>query len=268
MKKIITGLAAALAITCFVSCGKKAAVDGLTLKNGELQIGVNIAYPPFEYYDTDGKTPLGFDIDLGKAIAGKLGMQADIIDVAWEGIFAGLDTNKYDCIISAVTITDDRKVHYEFSKPYIGNGQSIILKKGTKVSVTKPENLAGLRVGYLTESTSDVFMTKLAGNGLKFNAEEYDDEMNAFADLKNERCDAVVSDALVAVDYVNKPDSPYEMVWEGPAEEFFGICIKKGNTALVQAVDKALDGLFADGTVKQLSEKNFGKDIVSSLRTN
>lgn len=238
----------------------------MTLKEGELQIGVNIAYPPFEYYDKDGKTPLGFDMDLGRAVAEKLGLKADIIDVAWEGIFAGLDTDKYDCIISAVTITDERTAHYEFSKPYIGNGQSIIIKKGTSVSVTKPEELAGLRVGYLTESTSDVFMTKLADGGLKFDAEEYDDEMNAFADLKNERCDAVVSDALVAVDYVNKPDSPYQVVWQGPAQEFFGICLKKGNTKLAQAVDKALDDLFADGTVKKLSEKNFGEDIVSSLR--
>ncbi len=266
MKKTGIIVAMILLAALFASCSGKSGTKGMTLKEGELQIGVNIAYPPFEYYDKDGKTPLGFDMDLGRAVAEKLGLKADIIDVAWEGIFAGLDTDKYDCIISAVTITDERTAHYEFSKPYIGNGQSIIIKKGTSVSVTKPEELAGLRVGYLTESTSDVFMTKLADGGLKFDAEEYDDEMNAFADLKNERCDAVVSDALVAVDYVNKPDSPYQVVWQGPAQEFFGICLKKGNTKLAQAVDKALDDLFADGTVKKLSEKNFGEDIVSSLR--
>ena len=268
MKKIVSAvLAAAALVTGFAGCSKKQPVENaLTLDGKTLKVGVNIAYPPFEYYDTDGKTPLGFDVGLGKAIAGKLGLEPDIIDVAWEGIFAGLDTNKYDCIISAVTITDERKAAYEFSRPYIGNGQSMILLKGSKVTAKTPQDLAGLKVGYLSESTSDVYMTKLAGEGLKFEAEEYDDAMNAFADLKTGRCDAVISDSHVAADYVNKPGSVYDLVWEGPAEEYFGIAYKKGNTALRDAVEKALDELAADGTLKKLSEKNFGIDIVTDLK--
>ncbi len=245
---------------------KDAATDSLTLRKGELCIGVNIAYPPFEYYDADGKTPLGFDMDLGRAIAEKMGLKATIIDVDWEGIFAGLDTRRYDCVISGVTITDERKAHYEFTKPYVGNGQAIILRKGTEGSIKSPEDLTGKKIAYLTESTSDVYMTKLAEKGLSFEALEYDDAMNTFADLKNGRCDAVVSDALVAIDYVSKADSPFVIVWQGDAEEVMGIGFKKGNVALQQAVDKALDELFADGTVKKLSEKNFGTDIVSSMR--
>lgn len=265
MKKFLLIAAVVLAVFSFGSCSKKTAKAGMTLKSGELSIGVNVAYPPFEYYDADGKTPLGFDVELIKAVAAKIGVEPKIVDVAWEGIFAGLDTDRYDCVISAITITPERTAAYEFSKPYVGNGQSIIVKKGSAVKALKPEDLAGLTVGYLTESTSDIFMTKKAEEGLKFTAAEYDDAMNSFADLKNGRCDVVVSDYLVAIDYVSKADSPFEIVWQGNAEEFFGIAMKKGNTELTAAVDKALDELKADGTLKALSEKNFGSDIVSSV---
>lgn len=266
MKKIFGAVLITAALAAgFTGCSKKEKSGGMTLDGKTLKVGVNIAYPPFEYYDTDGKTPLGFDIELGKAVAAKLGLEPDIIDVAWEGIFAGLDTNKYDCVISAVTITDERTAAYDFSKPYIGNGQSMILLKDSKVTAKTPQDLGGLKVGYLTESTSDIYMTKLAKEGLKFEADEYDDEMNAFADLKAGRCDAVISDSLVATDYVNKPDSPFALVWEGPAEEYFGIACKKGNTALRDAVNKALDELTADGTLTDLSMKNFGIDIVSNI---
>ena len=89
--------------------------------------------------------------------------------------------------------------------------------------------------------------------------------MNSFADLKNGRCDAVVSDSLVAAEYVSGDDSPFEIVWQGKAEEFMAIAMKKGNLELKNAVNKALDELAADGTLKALSEKNFGRDIVSDL---
>lgn len=262
MKKLL--LIAFVACMLFSSCSKKSD-GGMVLKAGEFSVGVNVAYPPFEYYGSDGKTALGFDIELGNAIAKKLGLEAKIVDVAWEGIFAGLDTNKYDCVISAITIIPEREAAYELSKPYVGNGQAIILKKGSALKISKPEDLRGLIIGYLSESTSDIFMTKKAESGLKFTAAEYDDAMNSFADLKNGRCDAVVSDSLVAAEYVSGDDSPFEIVWQGKAEDFMAIAMKKGNLELKNAVNKALDELAADGTLKALSEKNFGRDIVSDL---
>lgn len=267
MKKITEFILVGVVLSAvFTGCSKNTEKGESTLEKGVLKVGVNISYPPFEYYAEDGKTPLGFDIDLGKAVAEKMGDEAQIIDVAWEGIFAGLDTDKYDVIISAVTITPERTAAYEFSKPYVGNGQSLILHKGSAITAKEPHELAGLRVGYLTESTSDIYMTKLASEGLKFTPEEYDDMMNAFADLSADRCDAVVSDSLVSADYVKKADSPYELAWQGPAQEFFGIAIKKGNTKLLEKVNEAMNSLYADGSMKKMSEKNFGMDIVTGLQ--
>jgi len=270
MKKImITAVLAAAAAAGLVlsGCSKKTGTaGGLTLEKGVLKVGMEIGYPPFEYFDTDGKTPVGFDVQLGKEISKRLGLEMQIVDTAWDGIFAGIDTDKYDCIMSAVTITSERKEKYDFSRPYIGNGQSMVLTKDSKVTAKTPEELGGLKVAYQAETTSDIYMTKLAENGLKFEAEEYDKVLNCFDDLKLGRVDAVVADSLVSVDYVNKPDSPFVMAWKADPTEFFGVCMKKGNTKLAEAVNKALTDMYADGTLVKMSEEIFGSDMVSGAK--
>jgi polar amino acid transport system substrate-binding protein len=109
-------------------------------------------------------------------------------------------------------------------------------------------------------------MAQLAEKGLKFTPYEYDKVINCFDELKLKRVDAIVCDSLVSVDYIVAPDSPFEIVWQGPAEETFGICLKKGNDALTQAIDKALDELFADGTMLKISQNTFKMDLVSGVR--
>lgn len=266
MKKAVAILAAVVMALAMTGCSKKTAQSGLTLKDGVLKVGMEIGYPPFEYFDEDGKTPIGFDVELGKAIAAKLGLTAEFVDTAWDGIFAGLDTNKYDVIMSAVTITDERKANYNFSSPYIGNGQAIVLAKDSTLAIASPDDLTGMRVGYQAETTSDIFMTKKADAGLKFTAEEYDKVMNAYDDLKLGRCDAVCSDSLVAVSYLGKPDTQYKQVWAGTPDEYFGVCIKKGNDTLTEQVDKALAAMEADGTLKNIYLKIFGVDMSNSIK--
>ena len=258
MKKTFAIIAAVVMGLSLVGCSKKS-------DEKVLRIGMEIGYPPFEYYAEDGKTPSGFDVQLGKAIADKLGYKVEYVDTAWDGIFAGLDTDKYDVIMSATTITEERLQNYAFSTPYIGNGQAIILAKNSTLNITKPEDLTGMRVGYQAETTSDIFMTKKADAGLKFTAEEYDKVMNAYDDLKLGRCDAVVSDSLVAVSYLGKPDTVYKQVWAGTPDEYFGVCMKKGNDALTEAVNKALAEMKADGTLKNIYMKIFGMDLSSSI---
>jgi len=270
MKKMMMAALSAAALACvvFSGCSKKteAAASGLTLEKGVLKVGMEVGYPPFEYFDTDGKTPAGFDVSLGKEVAKRLGLEVQFVDTAWDGIFAGVDTDKYDCIMSAVTITSERKQKYDFSRPYIGNGQSMVLTKNSKVTAKKPEELSGLKVAYQAETTSDIYMTKLADNGLKFEAEEYDKVMNCFDDLKLGRVDAVIADSLVSVDYVNKPDSPFVIVWKADPTEFFGVCMKKGNLQLQEAVNKAVTDMYSDGTLVKISNDVFGSDMVSGAK--
>lgn len=266
MKKSLCVLSLVLGLLLLTSCSKKKdAYSGLTITQDVLKIGMEIGYPPFEYFADDGKTPKGFDVELGKELARRLGLKkAEFIDTAWDGILAGLDTNKYDCIISAMTLTEDRQAHYDFSRPYIGNGQSIVLLKTSTLPIKSPQDLTGLQVGYQDETTSDIFMAKQAADiGLKFVPAEYDKVLNAFDDLRLGRIDAVCADALVSVDYINKPNSPFVMVWQGEAEEFFGVCFRKGNTELQTKCTKAITDMFEDGTLVEISKKIFGQDMVS-----
>jgi len=96
---------------------------------GVLMVGADIGYPPMEYYDNDGTTPIGFDIDVGKAIAELLGLDYMVIDTAWDGIFEGVVRGDYDCIISSVSITPARLQVYLFTEPYIANALCIVTKK-------------------------------------------------------------------------------------------------------------------------------------------
>ena len=95
---------------------------------GVLMVGADIGYPPMEYYDRDGTTPIGFDIDVGKAIAELLGLEYRVIDTAWDGIFDGVDRGDYDCIISSVSITPARLERFLFTDPYIANALCIVVK--------------------------------------------------------------------------------------------------------------------------------------------
>jgi len=104
-------------------------IDGAVLRTpGVLSVGADIGYPPMEYYDNDGRTPIGFDIDVGKEIAALLGLGYEVIDTAWDGIFAGVERGDYDCIISSVSITPARQQVYLLTDPYVANALCIVVK--------------------------------------------------------------------------------------------------------------------------------------------
>ena len=249
------------------SCSKKAEESSsLTIQKGVLLIGMEIGYPPMEYYDADGKTPIGFDIDMGKAITKKMGLEPKFVDTAWDGIFAGVNTGKYDCIMSSVTINAARQAAHNFTKPYLANTLAMVLMKDTKITARTPEECAGLDVAFQSETTSDAYMMELAEGGLKFTPRRYEKVMYCFDELKLGRVDVIITDLPVANDYVNVANSPFQIVWYNPEPELFGICLKKGNDALTAALDKALDELFADGTMVKISKTHFDADLVSQAR--
>lgn len=262
MKKVMALIGAALMVLSVTSCSKKIEKGEFTIEKGRFKVGMEIGYPPLEYYDVDGKTPIGFDVELSKLLAKQMGLKAEVIDTAWDGIFAGLETSKYDAVISGATILEERKNSMDFSIPYVGNGQALILQKDSKLAVSKPEDLTGLKVAYQAETTSDFFMEKLVAKGLKFIPVEFDKVINAYDELALGRCDVVISDALVSAAYLG-PDSKYKSVWVGDADEFFGVAVKKGNTVLLEKINQALKELADDGSLAALSNKIFGADLIA-----
>jgi len=260
-KKIFALLLSILVI--FTACVKQRP-GTLTIEDGILSVGVEIGYPPMEYYDIDGITPIGFDIELAGLLAQKLGLKAKYIDTAWEGILAGLDANRYDIAVN-ITLLPERQERYNFTRPYIDSSMAFVAKKGSSIKIDKPEDIAGYRVSYQGDTTAQYFAEKLKKQGVKFSAFSYDKILNCFDDLKLGRVDLVVVDNIAAFDYAGKENSPFELVWLGPSDEFIGICLKKGNDALTTALNNALEELFAEGAMQELSHKIFNRDLVSAV---
>jgi polar amino acid transport system substrate-binding protein len=241
--------------------------SGLTLKEGVFSVGMEIGYPPMEYFDTDGKTPIGFDVELAQALAAKLGLEFEYVDTAWDGIFAGVDTSKYDCIISSVTYTVERAASFNFTKPYVANSQLLVVRNDSAVKPKSMEEVVGLRLTYQAETTSDTLATEwIASTGTRVDVYEYDKVMNCFDELTLNRVDVILVDSVVAAEYLSRPGNPFLITAEVSNDEVLAICLKKGNNALTDALNKALDELYADGTLQRISQDVFGTDVVSSVR--
>jgi polar amino acid transport system substrate-binding protein len=235
--------------------------QGLTIKEGELTVGVEIGYPPMEYIDTDGKTPIGFDIELAQGLAEKLNLKTVFVDTAWDGIFDGVEIGRYDCIISSITYTDERLKIHNFTKPYIGTAQVLIALKGSHIKARSPEETAGLSVAFQAETVSQRYMEKLAAQGVDFIPFGYDKILNCFEELRLGRVDTILCDTIVASFYLSPGDSSFEVLWQGPSDELFAVCLKKGNDALTEALDKALDELYAEGILTKMSQHYFNADL-------
>jgi polar amino acid transport system substrate-binding protein len=239
----------------------------MTIRPGVLMVGMDISYPPMEYFGPDGITPMGFNVDLARALAERLNLRPELINTAWEGIFDGVETNRYDVIISSVTITPARMERHNFSKPYIANTLAMVLLKDTSVSAQTPYELEGREVGFQVATTADFFMEELSTRtGMRYSPRRYDQMIRAFDELRLGRLDAVITDLLVAFDYIAPADSPFEIVWRSDEAEVFGICIKRGNDALTDAINNALEEMFDDGTMLRISYDTFGMDMVTQAR--
>ncbi|MCL2602585.1 MAG: transporter substrate-binding domain-containing protein [Treponema sp.] len=262
---------ALIAAVFFAGCSGKREQTGLTLKPGVLMIGMNLGYPPMEYLGEDGVTPAGFSVEMGKIVAERLGLQPEFINTAWQGIFDGLNANRWDVIISSVTVTPERILAHNFSKPYIANTLAMVARKDSSITARNPREAGGLDVAFQGGTTADFFMERLAAEeGLRYNPYRYANMPTAFTDLELGRVHTIVTDILVAYDYISIPDSPFEIIWqsEGDDPEIFAATLKLGNDALTAAIDRVIEEMFNDGTMLRLSYEIFGEgmDFVTAAR--
>lgn len=228
-----------------------------------LLVGMDDNYPPMEFHDVDGKL-VGFDVEMIEAVAKKLGMKVEYKFITFEGIFEGLKTDKYDCIVSAVSMTKDRLENFEFTKPYLSNGQVIVVKPGDE-SVKTPEDLAGKKVGVQTNTTADEACKKHLEK-TSFELKRYDDIIQTFEAMNAGHIDCIVVDYAVAIEYASKSPDKYVISSAQLTNEPISICFKKGNTALRDEVQGALEALKTDGTLAEISKKWLGgEDYTSNI---
>ncbi len=221
-------------------------------------VGTDAAYAPFESQNEKAEI-VGFDIDIVKAVAEKAGIEVKFINTPWEGIFTTLDQGDRDLLVSAITITDERRQSMDFSDPYFNAQQLIAVKADSKI--TKFADLKKLKVGVQTGTTGDEAVTKLLGKS-STNIKRFESTPLALQELGAGGVDAVVADNGVVVNYVTNNDaSKFKSVadTEAFASEQYGIAVKKGSTELLAKVNKGLADIRTDGTYDRIYTQYFGK---------
>lgn len=234
-----------------------------TLKEGTLMVGLEIGYPPMEYFAEDGATPIGFDVELATALAEEMGLELELVDTAWDGIFAGVDADKYDVIISSVSFTEDRNENYLLSKTYVANAPVIVVPNESEIADVM--DLAGKSVAVQMETTADYLIQEYVAEGLDTDLRQYEKVINAFDELKAGRVEAVCTDSVVAAYYLGDEASNYKTVWEAEEKEPICMCFKKGNDGLKTAMEAALDTLRESGKLGEIATTYFGSDITADL---
>ena len=222
---------------------------------GVLRIGTEGTYAPFTFHDSTGAL-VGFDVEIGREIAERIGVEAEFVEGPWDGLIAGVDANRYDVVINQVGITEERQAKYDFSEPYIASKAALVVK-GDNTDITSFESLAGKKAAQTLTSNYG----KLA--------EQYGAELvptegfdQSIALVLQGRADATINDSLSFYDFKKQqPDADVKIVATEADADFSGVLLAKGKPELVEAINAALASIKEDGTYAEISEKYFGEDV-------
>lgn len=229
-------------------------IEFTTITEGVLTVGTDAAYPPLE--NVEAGEFVGFDIDLAKEVAERLGLEAEIINTAWDGIFPALIAHKFDVVISAVTITPERDEEMDFSDPYLNSDQSIATKEDSEIKAKADlkDKILGVQIGTTGELTAKEIDEEMGVAEIK----TYDDILLAFEDLKAGRIDAIINDIPTSA-YIVKDNPELVIVEKIITDEKYGIVFAPDTTELLKAVNKVLKEMKEDGTYDQIYSKWFGE---------
>jgi polar amino acid transport system substrate-binding protein len=218
-------------------------------------VAQDATWPPMEFVN-EKKEIVGFDTDLMKAVAKEAGFTVEFKNVAWDGIFGGLAAGKYDAICSSVTITEERKKSMDFSIPYFKIRQGLVVPKDSKAK--NLNDLKGKTLGAQIGTTGLFAIKKSEG----VTAKSYDEIGLAMEDLYNGRIDGVVCDDPVAALYaLQKPEYKAKLKIAAVLEtgdEYYGVAVKKGNTEVLNLINKGIKAVLEKGIDTQLKAKWLG----------
>ena len=223
---------------------------------GVLTVGIEGTYPPYTYHDESSDDLAGYDVEIAKAIAEKLGVEVEFVETKWDSIIAGLDAERFDAIINQVGITPERQEKYDFSQPYTFSKGSLIVAEDNN-TITSFEDLAGKKSAQTVTSnwaaTAESYGATIEGT---------DGFSQSIELVLAGRADSTLNDNVTFYDFKKaKPDAKVKIVATSDEVSVSGVMIRKGNEALLAAIDTALDELRAEGKLKEISEKYFGVDV-------
>lgn len=254
MKKVLS-IVLAITLVALIAVGFAACKGNDSKKT--LVMATNAEFPPYEFHE--GDKIVGIDAEVAQAIADKLGMELKIEDVAFDSIIPGVQAGKYDMGMAGMTVTEERQKSVNFSTSYAKGVQVVIVKEGSDIKTI--DDVKGKKIGVQTSTTGDIYASadpKDGGFGEE-NVTKYDNGAVAVQALLSGKVDCVIIDNEPAKSYVaaNKGLTILETSY---VEEDYAICFNKDNTDLQDKVNKALEELIADGTVKSIVDKYIKAD--------
>lgn len=224
-------------------------------EEGKLLVGTEGTYPPFTFHDESGKLT-GFDVEIAREVAKRLGVEAEFKETQWDAMFEGLNSERFDMIANQVGIREDRQKKYDFSKPYIESSAVVVVSKDNN-DVKSFEDIKGLTSAQsLTSNYRDI----AEENGAVIQG--VDGLAQSIQLLEQGRVDVTVNDKISILDYMNKQkNANIKIAAEAEDAGQSGLMFRKGNDKLVEEVNKALEDMMEDGTYEEISNKWFGENV-------
>ncbi len=228
---------------------------------GSFTLGLDDAFPPMGFREEGTNEIVGFDIDLAKEAAKRMGVEVKFQPVIWDTVVDELNNGNIDVIWNGLSITPDRQAKIAFTSPYIADKQIIVVNKDS--ALTDKKALAGKKVGIQAASSAIEAVEKDAATFKSLGKlVQFDNNVDALLDLKSGRIDAVVVDEVVGRYYLAKHPNDYKVLKDNFGAEDFGVGLRKTDKTFLAELQKALDAMKADGTSAKISEKWFGENII------
>ena len=264
MKKILLTVLVAASLFAVAGCkkaNKKAAGDAVSaLKDrGVFVLGLDDSFPPLGFRSDDNEI-VGYDIDLAKEVAKRLGVEFRAQPIDWDAKEMELETGKIDCIWNGFTITEERKAALSFTEAYLNNEQVLVVRADSGINslADMKGKIVGIQSGSSAQEAVDdnADFAKSIAKTIMFK-----DNITALNDLDIGGVDGVVMDSVVANYSINQTGKAFKVIDESLANEGYGIGFRKNEPELRDAVWNILKEMKADGTVNAISKKWFGRDI-------
>ena len=248
--------AATLAVSAFLPLSASAQTVEDVKKKGKLVVGMLVDFPPFGILNSSNQ-PDGYDADVAKLLAKELGVAVEIVPVTGPNRIPFLLTNKVDALVASLAITPERAKQVLFSKPY--SAASIVLFGDTKVKVSGPAEMKGLRIGVARASTQDIAVTKAAPEGTQIR--RFDDDASAMQALLSGQVDAIGCSVQVAAEIAKRaPAGRLEQKFQ-LLQQNMAVALRPGQDQLAAAVNAAIDKLIANGELGKLYQKWIGAEL-------